>query len=124
MGNQVTFWRLFHLNTLERVRDAYPRLIFQPNFPHFSIPLAATMVSKMIELIDEEAENELKNSIRERCQRIVNLATVKSQLTAVLKSIADGPKIEEKFALLNICTFIFASGVAVFQGSAGQYAPY
>ncbi|MGR8980011.1 MAG: hypothetical protein ACU84H_07985 [Gammaproteobacteria bacterium] len=76
-------------------------------------PVCGHYYSKIIELIDEEAQNEEKNSFRGRCQRIFRSDNIKRQFALELNSIAGGLSKTAKFTLLIVFIFIFALIVSV-----------
>ncbi|MGR9087391.1 MAG: hypothetical protein ACU841_10000 [Gammaproteobacteria bacterium] len=71
-------------------------------------PVCGNYYSKILELIDEEEEKELKNSFRGRCRRIIASENIRQALTDELNSIKAGMTGKARFTLFVIFAFIFA----------------
>ena len=70
-------------------------------------PVCGNYSSNIIELIDQEAQNEEKNTIRGRYKRIIHSGNIRRQFARKLNSMADGLSTAATFTLLIIFVFIF-----------------
>lgn len=85
----------------------------ESEIPEIKCPACGNYYSKIIELIDEEAENEEKHSFRGRCKRILDSGNIRQQLANELRAIVAGLSKKAKFTLFIIFVFIFALVVSV-----------
>lgn len=76
-------------------------------------PECGRFYSRIIELIDQEAENEEKSTLRGRCKRILNSGNIKQELRVEWETIKAGLTKKAWFALFVIFVFVFALIITV-----------
>jgi len=76
-------------------------------------PECGRFYSRVIELIDEAAADEEKNTLRGRCQRILDSGNIKQALLLEWRQIRAGLSRQALFALFVIFAFVFALIITV-----------
>jgi uncharacterized membrane protein YvbJ len=76
-------------------------------------PKCGGFYSKIIELIEEEAADEERNSFRGRCLRIWHSGRIWQETKAEVRAFIKGLPLTAKFTLFVIATFVFALIVIV-----------
>lgn len=76
-------------------------------------PECGSFYSKVLELIEEEALDEEKSTLRGRCKRILNSGNIKKAVRAELDSIIAGLSKQALFTLFVIFAFVFALIITV-----------
>lgn len=76
-------------------------------------PECGSFYSKIIELIDREAEDEEKNTLKGRCKRILGSDNIRQALLLELAQIKAGLSKQAKFTLFVIFVFVFALLITV-----------
>ena len=106
---QLRIFRLHEGNTMKKC----PTCGHETDDPGIKCPACGRYYSKIIELIDEEAQKEEQSTLRSRWRRIVHSGNVRQQLTVELDSIAGGLGRTARFSIMVVLIFIFALIVSV-----------